>query len=334
MEQLNRSGVLNGPRDIRVEGRPLPTADAGGIVVKVSACGICGSDMHMWKHAMVPIGSVLGHEFSGSISAVGENVTGLTIGDRVTVNPMHGYVGVGGLPGGFADYVHIPNAVVGKTIYPLPDGMSDEEGALVEPLAVALHAIHRADPKPTDTVAVLGAGPIGLCVLAALKARGIGTVAISDVTDLRLSVAQTLGADSCFNASQGGLIDHLRERFGDSPIPYNPPAAAVDVVFECAGVAQTMQEAIKAVRFGGKVVYVASGAPFTVDPNDLLMRETTILGSWSYVDEFAEAIDLLQSRRVDLSPLVTQRYPLNDLTAAFEAQADAATAIKIMVEVA
>jgi 2-desacetyl-2-hydroxyethyl bacteriochlorophyllide A dehydrogenase len=333
MDKINLAGLLVGARDIRVESRPAPSLDEHGIVVEVAACGICGSDMHMWRHAPpgLPLPMTPGHEFAGRVVAVGGDVRGITLGARVTVNPMRCYLGVGGQPGAFANFVHVPQAVIGESVYVLPDNLSDEQGALVEPLAVALHAINRVRPAPDSRVAILGAGPVGLCVLAGLKARGVSDVVISDVSPARLRIAESLGASECVDVTQRDVVQALRERFGDSAIPFCAPAAAVDFVFECSGAVPAFESAIKGVRFGGTIVALASGPSFPLDPNDLLFREVSIVGSYSYVDEFAEAIELMASGRVDLRGLVSGRYALKDLRAAFEAQANASTSVKTMV---
>jgi 2-desacetyl-2-hydroxyethyl bacteriochlorophyllide A dehydrogenase len=332
MEAKNLAGLLVGPRDIQLEYRQRPTPDDDGIVVEVAACGICGSDMHMWRHTEgLPLPMTPGHEFAGRIAAVGCGVSGLAVGARVTANPMRCYLGLGGHPGAFANFVHVPQAKLGESIYLLPDSLSYEQGALIEPLAVALHGIERARPAPGSRVAILGAGPIGLCVLAALKANGVDDILISDVSPVRLDVARALGAVECVDVRSQDLVRALRSRFGDSPIPFCPPAAAVDVVFECSGVAPAFDAAMKAVRFGGTIVTLASGTSFTMDPNDLLFREVTIMGSYSYVDEFGQAIDLMASGRVDLRGLVSGRYPLTNLREAFDAQADASTSVKTLV---
>jgi 2-desacetyl-2-hydroxyethyl bacteriochlorophyllide A dehydrogenase len=333
MEAKNLAGLLVGPRDIQLEYRERPTPDDNGIVVEVAACGICGSDMHMWRHtpAGLPLPMTPGHEFAGRVAAVGRGVRDLPLGARVTVNPMRCYLGLGGQPGAFANFVHVPQAKLGESVYLLPDCVSYEQGALIEPLAVALHGIHRARPAPGSRVAILGAGPVGLCVLAALRASGVNDVVISDVSPVRLGVARALGAIECVDVGSRDVVQALRDRFGDSPVPFSPAAAAVDVVFECSGATPAFEAAMKAVRFGGTIVSLASGPSFPLDPNELLFREVTILGSYSYVDEFAEAIDLMASGRVDLRGLVSGRYPLKNLRDAFEAQSDASTSVKTVV---
>jgi 2-desacetyl-2-hydroxyethyl bacteriochlorophyllide A dehydrogenase len=333
MDDTNLAGVLVGERDIRVEARPCPVAEDHGIVVEVVACGICGSDMHMWRHTPpgLPLPMTPGHEFAGRVVVVGSNVRDIHIGARVTVNPMRCYLGVGGQPGAFANYVHVPQAVLGESVYLLPDNLSFEQGALVEPLAVALHGIKRMQVSPGSRVAIFGAGPIGLSVLAGLKAKGVTDIVVSDVSPARLRVAKTLGAAVCVDVSKDDMVQALRQRFGDSQIPFCPPASNADYAFECSGAVQAFETAIRSVRFGGTIVALASGPKVSVDPNDLLFREISIIGSYSYVDEFADAIELLASGQVALQSMVSARYPLKELRSAFDAQADAATSVKTMV---
>jgi 2-desacetyl-2-hydroxyethyl bacteriochlorophyllide A dehydrogenase len=333
MDDTNLAGVLIGERDIRVEARPRPVVEDHGIVVEVVACGICGSDMHMWRHTPpgLPLPMTPGHEFAGRVVDVGSHVRNVNVGARVTVNPMRCYLGVGGQPGAFANYVHVPQAVLGESVYLLPDNLSFEQGALVEPLAVALHGIKRVQPFPGSRVAIFGAGPIGLSVLAGLKAMGVTDIVISDVSPARLRVAEKLGAAVCVDVSKDDMVQALRQRFGDSQIPFCPPASKADYAFECSGAVQAFETAIRSVRFGGTIVALASGPKVPVDPNDLLFREISIVGSYSYVDEFTDAIALMASGQVDLQSMVSARYPLKELRSAFDAQADAATSVKTMV---
>ena len=330
-----RAGVFHGPRDFRVESRERPKTGLDGILVEVAACGICGTDMHVYRHGgHISPGMVIGHEFSGRIVEVGAQVRGLEKGMRVTVNPMINGIGNGPAPGAFADYVRVDRAVPGQNVYPLPEVLSDEEGALVEPFAVGLHAASRVDPKPTDRVAILGAGPIGLCTLAALRTYGIGDIVMTDVSPARLRLAAELGARQSFNVSTGELREFLISHFGESPIPFGRPAADVDLIVDCAGLPQTLTDAIDCVRFGGKVLVVAAHlGEIKLNPAALLTHEARIYGSWSYDREFERAIELLSQRVIDLRPLISHRFPLESLPRAFEVQANAAESVKVMVNV-
>lgn len=333
MKQL--VGVFLGAKDIGVEQRELPEIVADGVLIKVSACGICGTDMHNYNgHGFFSPGMVPGHEFSGRVEKLGQGVAGLVIGTRVVVNPMHSLVGLGGVPGAFAQYVMVPAALVGTSIYPIPDSISDEEGALLEPFAVALHAVNRADPAPDAKTVVFGAGTIGLCTVLALQDRGIKDIVVTDISPARLALAESFGVKT-FNVSMGPVLDYLRSVYGETPVPFSPqPSPAVDLTIDCAGLDQTYLDCFQVTRFGGKIIIVARPrGGFVFDPAPILLRELTVFGSWSYVDEFQQAIDLLKAGKVDLRPLITHRYGLADLADAFRKQSDIFEAVKVMVEI-
>ncbi|MEE9202040.1 MAG: alcohol dehydrogenase catalytic domain-containing protein, partial [Dehalococcoidia bacterium] len=187
-----KAAVFCGPRDLRVEEVPVPEIGSQEILVKVEACGICGSDLHLYRTGGfedmgLPMGSgrVMGHEFGGEVVAVGDSVVGIAPGDRVAALAM----------GGFAEMVRIPRAVLGRNVFQLPGEVSYEEAATLEPLAACLHAITVADPSPGDTVVVLGAGIIGLGCLQVLRASHDCRLIVADLSEKRLGLARQLGAD-------------------------------------------------------------------------------------------------------------------------------------------
>jgi threonine dehydrogenase-like Zn-dependent dehydrogenase len=291
---------------------------------------------------------VLGHEFSGRVLDA-PGVPGLAAGERVTVRPLTpcgrcarcragdvhlceagrgldiGY----GSPGAFADRVLVPRAIVGQTVFKLPDPVSDRGGALVEPLSVALRAVRLADPQPGDVAVVLGLGIIGLAAVHWLKARGTATVIASDPSELRRAAAAELGADVVADPLAGSVVDAVAEVTG--PGLYGVGARA-DVVLECSGAAPAFADAIKAAR-GGATLVIAALYKDKVElrPDRLVEKELTLRGSFAYKDEFPAVIAELERRALDPERLISHSFPLDDIQEAFATQADARRSLKVTV---
>jgi 2-desacetyl-2-hydroxyethyl bacteriochlorophyllide A dehydrogenase len=339
-----KAAVFKGVEDIQVEDVPEPQAGADDIVVKVHACGICGSDLHSYLHgAFVQPGQVMGHEFVGEIVQVGDDVSGLAVGDRVTASPIVPCMECArcqegrynlcavcwataiayGRPGGFAELVQVPTAVPGGNVFPLADDVSDEAGALVEPLAVAVHAVRLVEPVQGATVLVLGLGTIGLQVIQTLRAYGAGRVIGVDLSGTRIDAASALGAEA-IDASTGagaGLAAVLGE------------GEEIDVVFECSGAAAGAEAALQHVRAGGTIVVLALyDDPITLDPTALVQREIRLQGSIAYTsDDFREAVRLLSTGQAETQPLITHRKPLDEIGDAFSVQLRKDESIKVLV---
>ena len=316
------------PRDVRLAEVPPPAATAGEVVVAVAACGLCGSDLHEYLHGPVYIPRqphpltglmppvTLGHEFSGRVVDVGPRVTGIRAGDRVAVNPClvcgecrwcrsgrpnHcAKLATIGLSrdGALAPLVAVP----AYGCHVLPAGVDDEQGAIVEPLAVAVHACRRARLAGGERVAVIGAGPIGLLVLQVARARGAAWVAVVEPREDRRGLARALGADAVLDPGAGDPASVIAEL---------TDGARADVTFECVGSPAAFAAAFRAAGKGGRMTLVVL-VPETVYANALLIvaHEKEIIGSSAYVDEFPEAIDLLARGQVRTDSLVTARVPL------------------------
>ena len=310
---------------LEVVDKPEPTAGAGQVVVAVERCGICGSDLHLKSSGLLPPGAVMGHEFGGRVVAVGEDVADLTEGDRVSVlpaercgtcrwctggqsqlcpNQMMTSLGVGMRDGAYAELVAAP----AKSCFRLPDGMDDTQAALVEPYAVAIHAVRLSLAAANRDVkaGIIGAGPIGLLTLAALRAEGVDAVAVAERSDTRAAVAERMHATAVVdNASRLATV------FDEQP----------DVVFDCAGVAATPPIAIDAVRPGGQVVLVG-----VVNPGEMLampgtywvVKEIDVRASLAYTDdEFGEAVGAVAAGAIDPDVVVSDVRPLEDAEASF-----------------
>jgi 2-desacetyl-2-hydroxyethyl bacteriochlorophyllide A dehydrogenase len=322
------------PGRLRLAERDEPRAESGQAVIAVAACGICGSDLHSYRDGFAARpGQVLGHEFVGTVVEA-PGVEGLVVGERVVVRPLipcgecdacrrgdpqlcaRGLeLGIGyAFDGAFADRVLVPRAVVGLTVFPLPDSVDDRAAALVEPLAVACHAVHRGpDPRGREAL-VLGAGTIGLGVAAFLRLGG-ASVTVVDPSPLRRKAAISLGA--------GTALDPAAEQ---------PEADSFDLVFECAGADATMAAAIRAVRPTGTVVVSALfGRRVEISPDRFSVKEATLVGAFGYRDEFPEVIEALASGAIDAATLVSHELPLDRIDEAFQIQSDPSASLKVLV---
>lgn len=341
-----RAGVYRGIRDIRVQDVSEPGLGPLDAIVAVKACGICGSDMHTYLAGGPPVevGQVMGHEFAGEVVAVGDEVEGVGVGDRVAGFPVlacgtcrrcragkrhlcdnwvRASIGFG-LPGAFAERVRIPNAQMGRNVHRLPDTVSFDVGALAEPTAVAVHAVDQAALTSERTTVVFGLGTVGLQVAQVLLARGMPAIVGVDRSRFRQEIAEQLGV--AMIEGDGDLPTRVRSALGGQE---------ADVVFETSGSAALIQTAIETVAPGGTVVVVSLyGQPAELNATLVTVKELTIRGSSTYTPEqFAEAVDLLATGRVANEPLVTQRYPLGDLAHAFENQLDKETTVKVMITI-
>jgi (R,R)-butanediol dehydrogenase/meso-butanediol dehydrogenase/diacetyl reductase len=295
--------VYRGDGKLEVEQLPVPAPGLGQVLVEVTHCGVCGSDLHMIIEGWGQPGFVGGHETSGLVAAVGEDVTEWKPGDAVIVGPTprcgtckrckeqkpsqceqraQMSSGGGGM-GAFATYT-LENA---KSLIAIPRGMPERVAALTEPLAVALHGITRSGALPGDSAMVFGAGPIGALTIAALVAKGISPVIVVEPGESRRRLAQDLGATEVLQP-------------GDLEIfpPWEPDrisARAVDVVLECSGKKAAMEAGFNQLRRGGRLVLVGAGMEGpTLDPNRLLLNELEVTGGFLYDENgFEDALELL-----------------------------------------
>jgi len=350
-KKMMRAAVYRGPRELRVEPVPVPEIGPSDVLVRVHSCGICGSDLHSYKAGMyIRPGQIMGHEFMGTVAAAGEDVEGVEEGDRVTgfsigvcgscywcsrqqyilcpelFRNSTGY----GLPGGFAEYVPIRNAVVGQSIHPVPGELDDETAATTEPVSVGVGAIEAAGVRPGDRVVVLGAGMIGNACMQAARAAGAGQVAVIDVSPVRLEAARSLGADAVFDARTGDALSWVKELWGVGRYHFNEGGMA-DVVVEAASAPVTVQQAFEMVRSGGTIVFVGlPEEPAPIDVTKIVHKQPRIVGSLG--GDFARAIELMASGSIRTKELITHRFPLEDAAEAFETQLRTGEAMKVMIQ--
>jgi 2-desacetyl-2-hydroxyethyl bacteriochlorophyllide A dehydrogenase len=334
---------------LRLVDLPEHEPEDGQVVVEVVHCGICGSDLHSYHEGfVVEPGQVLGHEFVGTVVEA-PGVDGLEVGQRVTARPLvpcgkcgsclEGEIqrceaGMGdnigyGRRGAFAERVLVPKAAVGEVVFPVPDEIDDRAAALIEPLAVGLHAIHQAEIEPGQTALVLGAGPIGLGVVAFLRRAGVGTLIVSDPSAKRRAAAAALGADRLIDPREENTVEAVAAATG---IGAYGTGARADVVIDCAGVAQALGDALRSARSGGHVVFCAMYAK-KVDfrPDMVTMKELTLRGALGYKHEFPEVIDALAKGEIDTAAMISHELPLTEIEEAFRIQSDPEASLKVLV---
>jgi L-iditol 2-dehydrogenase len=331
--------VIQKPDEVTTEEVPDPRPGTGEVSIAVAYCGICGSDLHAFRgrHPFIPLPATPGHEFSGVIEAVGDGVGNFIPGDRVVCEPLIScgtcyncvqgrynictglkVVGCQG-EGAMADCFIAPAATVQK----IPDSLSLRDAALVEPLAVGIHAAKRGGNLMGSNVVIIGAGTIGLMVLHAVLRGGARRVVVTDLVDERLSRASDIGATKTVNAghrdAQAQVLDGI-------------PESGIDAVFECVGVEQGIENAIRYVRKGGRIVVAGVFENrISISIADVQDREIELVGTLVYTRrDFTEAVEMLASGEVNGNDFVNEVYGLEDAERAFKAAMNTATNIKVL----
>lgn len=303
---------------------PAPQVGPGEVLVEVKACGICGSDVHGMDGSsgrrLPPL--IMGHEASGVIAEVGPGVEGWRAGERVTFDStlycgqchfcLRGQVNlcdrrqVLGVAceefrreGAFAEYVSVP----ARVLYRIPEGVSFEQAAMVEPTSVAVHAVGRMPLRLNDTAVVIGAGVIGLLVVQALRAAGCGRIVAVDMEEGRLELARELGADEGMRPDEGDVAELVRERTG---------GRGADVCVEAVGIDATVKAAVGCVRKGGAVTLVGNVTPsVTLLLQAAVTRELALYGSAASCGEYPDCLELMQRGAIRVDPLISARAPLS-----------------------
>jgi (R,R)-butanediol dehydrogenase/meso-butanediol dehydrogenase/diacetyl reductase len=273
----------------------------------------------------------LGHELAGVVEALGSEVGGLSVGDRVVLNPMGdgNMIGNGGGQGGFAPLLLIPNAAGGGSLFKIPDTMSSEVAALCEPLGVGMQAVNRAGVSPGSKVVIFGAGPIGLTATATCSYRGIDDVVVVDLSSRRLEIAQQLGARTTINASEPDLWERLRAVLGTKK-GLGMPAPAADAYIEATGNSKVLTSIIANAKDGATLSVVGLHREDVPVSFLLVMAKAlTIAGSMAYPEDYEDTIRMLTN--FDLSPMVTHRFPLDDFAQALAVAQDPSAGGKVLV---
>ena len=327
---------IHGADDVRLDDVPTPHAGPRDVVLRVAAVGICGSDLAAAaRGSIIPMQSgpaPLGHELSGVVAEVGSEVRDYRAGDRVVVNPLINMIGNGGPDGGFASHLLISD-VVGRpaSLQRIPDGLSLEHAALVEPLAVALHAINRVDAKAGETAAVFGVGPIGLACVLCMVQRGVKNIVVFDVSPLRRERALQLGASVAVDPRECQPAKVLAMNHGTAPM-WGMQFPSTDVFIEASGAPGVVEGIIGFCGSGKRLGIVgAQKNPVAVDFTLVMAKELTIAGSLGYPEEFPAAIEMLMDKAVDVSPYVSHRFAADDFLKAFETAARPDQSAKVLV---
>ena len=344
----NLTAVLYGIDDLRLEQRPIPVPKDDEVLLKMDVVGICGSDVHYLVHGrigpyVVEKPMVIGHEAAGTVAQVGKNVTHLKPGDRVAIEPGVGcrrcnycregrynlcndmsFCATPPIDGNLARYyVHAADFC-----FKLPDHVSVEEGALLEPLSVAVHACKRGNVSFGSVVLILGAGPIGLVTLLAAKAYGATTIVMTDLVQSRLDKAKEMGANVTVLVDPKESVDDTVKKVNS--VLGRQPTIAID----CVGVELTSNIAIKGVESGGMVVLVGLGGKPTMNlpVADILLREVDVRGVFRYVNDYPTALEMVASGRIDVKPLITHNYKMEDTLKAFHtSKTGEGNAIKVLI---
>jgi len=335
-----KAGILRTPKSFSIEEIDIPTVDEGNVLLKVVNCGICGTDLYLYS-ANYAGQHPNGHEIGGQVVEVGKNVIGFKKGDRVAVE-INVYCGrcsyclsgnynlcknwdwIGGmrLPGGNAEYLSVPS----YTLHHLPDSMSLEEGALLEPLAVAVRAAGLAAVNPGSRVAILGSGTIGLTTLLATRAYGAARVFVSAKYEHQALLAERLGADCVIRLAQEDLEEKIKGL---------TDGEGVDVTFNTAEAAEALQDACKITRRKGKIILLAlviTGAVNLRIPSEATITSSFVYGSVGLKKDYEIALDLVSSGKVDVKGLITHRLPLGDIQEAYHTALDKNTgSVKVLV---
>jgi len=318
--------ILTKPKNIVIKEIEKPRPGPGEVLIKVKRIGICGSDIHAYygEHPFIGYPIVQGHEFSGKIAELGDGVSNFKIGDKVTVMPqltcgecyqcLHDdyhicdnlkVIGCQ-VNGGAQEYISIPAELAIK----LPENIDYNLGAMVEPLAVGVHAARKLSKVENRKFLVLGAGPIGNLTSQVLKALGADSIMITDICDFRLNIAQECGADYIVNVKKQDLEMEIKEKFGE---------AKADSIIECVGSEDTINQAISLARKGSEIIVVGVFRNKPVVNFGLVQdRELKIQGSLMYKKiDYDIAIDFIQSKKVKLEPLITAHFSLKEYAEAY-----------------
>jgi L-idonate 5-dehydrogenase len=344
-DMLTRVVRLHGKQDLKVETQDYAPPGPDEVLLRMAAGGICGSDLHYYQdggfgpvRVREPI--ISGHEASGFIEAVGGNVTGLSAGMLVAVNPSQPcgkchYCGIGQpihcldmrfmgsamrLPheqGMFRDRLVVPAI----QCFPVPDGISAAEAACAEPLAVCLHAVAQAGDLSSARVLVTGAGPIGLLTVAAARHAGSSEIVVTDLADAALSRAPAMGATSTVNVA--------RDPAGLSA--YEANKGWFDVIFDCSAAGPALRSAFATIKPRGTIVQVGVTGDITIPLNALVGKEIVWRGSQRFDREFGQAVDLISSRAIDVRPIISHAFPLDQALEAFEQAGDRSIACKVQI---
>jgi len=337
-----KAAMLYGVKDLRIEEVEVPKVEVGEVLVKIEAATTCGTDLKIFQRGyvekVIKLPTIFGHEWAGEVVEVGQGLDWPERGMRVRAGNsapcLHCAMCQKGrynlcedmiwLWGAYAEYIKIPARMVLVNMQEIPQDVSYEEAAVVEPLACVLHGVEEASVKLGDTVAIIGGGPIGLLHLLTVKRMGVERAIIIDLVDERLDYAAKLGADETINAGTEDAVEKVRQLTN---------GYGADVVIEAIGLPVTWEQALRLARKGGTVLEFGGCPPGTevrVNAEQLHYGETKIMGTFHTTPlHFRKALSLIASRTIDVRPLITRKMKLTDVREAFEILATSKNEIKI-----
>ncbi|WP_454701687.1 L-idonate 5-dehydrogenase [Agrobacterium burrii] len=337
--------VIHAAKDLRIEEREAEQPGPGQLEVAIEAGGICGSDLHYYNHGgfgtvRVREPMILGHEVAGTIKALGEGVSGFAIGDRVAVSPSrpcnHCEFCLKGQQnqclnmrfyGSAMPMPHIQGAFRQRLVaeayqcHKVRDGISIHEAAMAEPFAVTLHGVNRAGALTDKRVLVTGCGPIGALAIIAARAHGAREIVATDVMDAVLQKALAIGADRVINVASDP----------DALSAYSANKGYFDVQFEASGNERAVRSGLEALKPRSTVVQLGLGGDVSIPQNMVVAKEIEMKGTFRFHEEFGLAVDFINQRRVDLKPLLTGTFPLEEAVAAFETAGDRSRSMKVQL---
>jgi L-idonate 5-dehydrogenase len=339
-----RAIVIHAARDLRIEDRSEEAPGPGQVALRLATGGICGSDLHYYNHGgfgavRLREPMILGHEVSAHVAALGEGVTGLSVGQLVAVSPSR--------PCGTCAYCHegLPNHCLNMRFYgsamPFPHiqgafrehlvadaaqcvdatGLTPGQAAMAEPLAVTLHATRRAGEMLGKRVLVTGCGPIGVLAILSARRAGAAEIVATDLSDFTLALAARVGTDRVINTG----------REPEALAAYSAGKGHFDVLFECTGVAAALAGAIPALRPRGVIVQLGMGGDMTLPVQAITAKELDLRGSFRFHPEFAVAVGLMRAGLIDVEPLITHTLPLDQAEAGFRLANDRSQTMKAQI---
>ena len=328
--------------DVRIEEMPVPSVGDNELLVKVKASGICGSDVMEW-YRVKKAPRILGHEITGDIIEIGKNVKKYKVGDRVFVSHhvpcstcrfclnnqqtlCHTLHSTNFYPGGFAEYLRVPEINVDRGVFVLPKEMSYDEGVFIEPLACVVRGLKTAEMKPGQTVLVIGSGISGLLQIKLAKSRKAGKILATDIDEYRLKAAKKFGAD---------VIIHAKDDVPEQVKKHND-GKLTDLVILCTGAPSAVKQALKSVDSGGTILFFAPTEPVVEIPfplfdlwNKQIKMVSTYAGS---PEDITSAIDLISSKKVNVVDMISHKLPLSEAAKGFQLVAKAKDSMKVILE--
>ncbi|WP_372797223.1 zinc-binding dehydrogenase [Litorivivens sp.] len=323
--------------DVRLDPYEVPEPGKNDVIIKVKACGICGSDLSYIKMGGImrkPDGvTALGHEAAGEILHVGEDVEGVCIGQRVIINPMQtpSFIGSGGPEGAFTEQLLVREARLGDSLLPIPDGIPYDIAALTEPLSVALHGVNRSQATAGENVVVFGCGPIGLGMVLWLVDKGVNVVAL-DLAAERRERALALGAQAAFDPTRVDLKAELTKLHGAART-LTRDAVGTDAFIDAAGAPNILNDVIGMAKMHSRLVITAAYMkPVEISLGAMLTTEMTITTAMGYPDEMPEVVAAMPRLREKLAGMISHHYPLDDIIEALQVAATPQSA-KVMINI-